>query len=112
MAHRPVVVFTVAAIPLGHEVGVEVFDSPAGSFVRVQDLVTSIFYGGVKAAAPQGTVGHVSDWTSLDAPKFSTPREAFRGRVISCVVSNVAQQDGYAVATSLVVDTAASPPYR
>lgn len=112
MKRRKVVVFAPAPIAVGDELEVHLMSSA----VAVRDLKTGILYGGggvFSGAAEEDEVdGHRSDYRTSQPSRLS--QVAYRGRVVECVIANVAQNEGYAPCTSFVVEVAATPatPYR
>jgi len=115
MARRNVVVFAPAPIPIGQEIEVHLLNVAGSKAVSVRDLTTGILYGGGGifggAAAKEDEVdGHKADFRTSQLARFAQVESVYRGRVVECVIANVAQREGHAACTSFVVEVAAVPP--
>jgi hypothetical protein len=114
MARRNVVVFAPAPIAVGEELEVHLMNVDGAKAVAVRDLKTGILYGGgaifSEAAKEEDVDGrHKSDFRTSRPSRLSRVESVYRGRVVECVIANVAQTEGHAACTSFVVEVAATP---
>jgi hypothetical protein len=114
MNHRRVVVFAPAPIPIGQPIEVHLMVARGGAAVCVRDLTTGILYGGGgifgEAADDAQIDGHRQDFRRSQPGPRVRVENTYRGRVVECVIANVAQVEGHAPCTSFVVEVPESPP--
>ncbi len=118
MTRRNVAVFSPAPIPVGQEIEVHLVNVGGSKAVAVRDLTTGILYGGggiFSGAAKEDAVdGHKEDFRTSQPARLAHVESVYRGRVVQCVIANVAQTEGHAACTSFIVEVTGAPsaPYR